>query len=107
MGRVYLDWAVFPYVREANLGERGGHLVEFQDLRYTYPSSRGQAPLSGYVLLSPNLRVIEEGVELPADQPQLKRWSKPAANGRIDFVISRLAAVSAILLTDSLAKSTI
>ncbi len=62
MGRVYLDWAVFPYVREANLGERGGHLVEFQDLRYTYPSSRGQAPLSGYVLLSPNLRVIEEGM---------------------------------------------
>ena len=62
MGRVYLDWAVFPYVREANLGERGGHLVEFQDLRYTYPSSRGRAPLSGYVLLSPNLRVMEEGM---------------------------------------------
>lgn len=63
MGRVYLDWAVFPYVRGANLGdERGEHLVEFQDLRYTYPSSRGREPLSGYVLLSPKLTVVEEGM---------------------------------------------
>jgi inner membrane protein len=63
LGRVYLDWAVFPYVHEANLGDESGeHLVEFQDLRYTYPSSRGYAPLSGYVLLSPKLEVIEEGM---------------------------------------------
>ena len=63
LGRVYLDWAVFPYVREANLGEQNGeHLVEFQDLRYTYPSSRGQAPLSGYVLVGPKLHVLEEGM---------------------------------------------
>jgi len=63
MGRVYLDWAVFPYVREGNVGdENGEHLVEFQDLRYVYPSSRGRPPLSGYVLLSPKLTVIEEGM---------------------------------------------
>jgi inner membrane protein len=63
MGRVYLDWAVFPYVREANFqDESGEHLVEFQDLRYTYPSSRGTAPLSGYVLLGPKLTVLEEGM---------------------------------------------
>lgn len=64
MGRVYLDWAVFPYVRQANLGdERGEHLVEFQDLRYTYPSSRERSPLSGYVLLGPELKVLEEGMD--------------------------------------------
>lgn len=63
MGRVYLDWAAFPYVHEENLGDvSSDRLVEFQDLRYTYPSSRGQAPLSGYVLLSPTLRVLEEGM---------------------------------------------
>lgn len=63
LGRVYLDWAAFPYVREGNLADQSGeHLVEFQDLRYTYPSSRGQAPLSGYVLLSPRLDVLEEGM---------------------------------------------
>ena len=63
LGRVYLDWAVFPYVSETNLADQSGErLVEFQDLRYTYPSSRGQAPLSGYVLLSPKLHVLEEGM---------------------------------------------
>ena len=62
MGRVYLDWAVFPYVRELGLaGQTADHLVEFQDLRYTYPSSRG-APLGGYVLLSPELKVLEQGM---------------------------------------------
>lgn len=63
MGRVYLDWAVFPYVRQADLRDEGGqHLVEFQDLRYTYPSSRGTAPLSGYVILGPKFTVLEEGM---------------------------------------------
>jgi len=61
-GRVYLDWAVFPYVREVGLGgQTANHLVKFQDLRYTYPSSRG-APLGGYVFLSPDLKVLEEGM---------------------------------------------
>ena len=60
-GRVYLDWAVFPYAREVNIGE-GNHLVEFQDLRYTYPSSGRRAPLGGFVLLSPQLKVLGEGM---------------------------------------------
>jgi inner membrane protein len=62
LGRVYLDWAVFPYVREVVLGDQSAdHLVEFKDLRYTYPSSRS-SPLGGYVLLSPKLAVLEEGM---------------------------------------------
>ena len=61
LGRVYLDWAVFPYVQQRKL-EDNGYLVEFQDLRYTYPSLARQAPLGGYVLLSPELQVIKEGM---------------------------------------------
>lgn len=63
LGRVYLDWAAFPDVREVNIGgESAEHLVEFQDLRYTYPSSKGRPPLGGFVLLSPQLTVLEEGM---------------------------------------------
>jgi inner membrane protein len=63
-GRVYLDWAVFPYVHEEKLqGDVGGYLVEFQDLRYTYPSTRAQRPpLGGFVLLSPDLHVLRQGM---------------------------------------------
>jgi inner membrane protein len=61
-GGVYLDWAVFPYVRqEENPEDHPGYLVEFQDLRYTYPGTR-RTPLGGYVLLDPELRVADEGM---------------------------------------------
>ena len=63
LGRVYLDWAVFPYVQQQKLeGEVRGFFVEFQDLRYTYPDIRGRTPLGGYVVLTPDLRVVEEGM---------------------------------------------
>jgi len=64
-GRVYLDWAVFPYVRQERFeDDKGGYLVEFQDLRYTYPSMTiaRRAPLAGFVLLSPGLRVLQQGM---------------------------------------------
>lgn len=62
-GRVYLDWAVFPYVQEQKL-EPGasGYLEEFEDLRYAYPSTSTRSPLSGFVLLDPRLRVVQEGM---------------------------------------------
>jgi inner membrane protein len=62
-GRVYLDWATFPYVQQEDF-ERGaeGYLVQFQDLRYTYPASGQRPPLGGFVLLSHDLRVVEEGM---------------------------------------------
>jgi inner membrane protein len=61
-GRVYLDWAAFPYVETQNLeGDPNGYLVQFHDLRYAYPEMRAGGVLGGYVLLSPNLRVEAQG----------------------------------------------
>jgi inner membrane protein len=58
-GRVYLDWAVFPFVEAQTLeGQMNGYLVEFRDLRYAYP---GRNVLGGFVVLSPNLQVEEQG----------------------------------------------
>ena len=62
-GRVYLDWAVFPYVRQQELpGDPAGYLETFQDLRYTYPSTEGKPPLSGFVLLNPDQQILEQGM---------------------------------------------
>ncbi len=60
LGRVYLDWAVFPYVRTQPF--TGGYFAQFQDLRYTYPDWPGRIPLAAYVVLGPDLRVLEEGM---------------------------------------------
>jgi inner membrane protein len=64
MGRVYLDWAAFPYVTVEPLhGSTPGYLAEFQDLRYSYPGTSGRrSPLTGFVLLGPDLRVLDEGM---------------------------------------------
>lgn len=62
-GRVYLDWAVFPYVRQEQVPDGSGeYLVRFQDLRYAYPSRARRAPLGGFVLLTPELRVLRQGM---------------------------------------------
>ncbi len=61
LGRVYLDWAVFPYVQERKLEGNSGYLVAFQDLRYTYPSLSRQAPLGGFVWLNPKLQWFRKG----------------------------------------------
>ena len=62
-GQVYLDWAVFPIVEVQKFqGESSGYLAEFKDLRYTFPDRRGRAPLGGYVVLSPDLRVLQQGM---------------------------------------------
>jgi inner membrane protein len=62
-GRVFLDWSVFPVTQtEALQGDLKGYLVRFEDLRFAYPETRSSAvPLSGWVLLGPDLRVQEEG----------------------------------------------
>ena len=66
LGRVYLDWAVFPITHNEQLqGEFKGHVVQFQDLRFRYPEMRGQTTLGGWVLLGPDLRVQEEGMGAP------------------------------------------
>jgi inner membrane protein len=62
-GRVYLDWAVFPYVKQQQLEDGTGvSLVNFVDLRYAYPSRGSHAPLGGFVLLGRDLRVLREGM---------------------------------------------
>ncbi len=61
LGRVYLDWAAFPLVEvQPFQGASSGYLAGFKDLRYTYPE--GRAVLRGYVVLSPDLQVLEEGM---------------------------------------------
>jgi inner membrane protein len=61
-GRVYLDWAVFPYVESEKLdGEVKGYLARLQDLRYDYPGLRARGRLGGFVVLAPNLQVEEQG----------------------------------------------
>jgi len=63
LGRVYLDWAVFPITQTEPLqGAFKGHLVRFQDLRFGYPEMQGRGTLGAWVLLGPDLRVQEEGV---------------------------------------------
>jgi len=62
-GRVYLDWAVFPFVQQQKLeGETRGYFVNFQDLRYTYPETSGRTALGGYVVLDPHLHVLMQGM---------------------------------------------
>jgi len=61
-GRVYLDWAVFPYVQSEKLDAEGkGYLVRFQDLRYDYPDFGARGGLGGFVVLAPDLQVEEQG----------------------------------------------
>ena len=81
LGRVYLDWAVFPYVRQGKLeDDQGGYLVEFQDLRYTYPSMTitRRAPLGGFVLLSPGLRVLQQGMN-SSKSPSVENPQHPSS----------------------------
>jgi len=77
-GRVYLDWAVFPYVQEEKLDDPPGFVEEFEDLRYVYPSSPIPGPLSGFVLLSPTLQVLAQGMNSsrPAAVQQLEAPGK-------------------------------
>jgi inner membrane protein len=79
-GRVYLDWAVFPYVQQQKLeGVMRGFFVDFQDLRYTYPDFRGKTPLAGYVVLTPELRVLEEGMNSNTSPSPESLEKRPAA----------------------------
>ena len=63
LGRVYLDWAVFPLTETEPLqGAFKGYLVRFQDLRFGNSEMRGRGTLGAWVLLGPDLRVQEEGM---------------------------------------------
>lgn len=67
LGRVYLDWAQYPFVQETQLeGDR--HLVTFVDLRFSSADAmrrRLASPLTGYVVLDSRLRVEQQSAGGP------------------------------------------
>lgn len=67
LGRVYLDWAQYPLVRQSTL-QGNEYLVTFTDLRFTTAETlrrRRSSPLAGYVILDSALRVVQEGMGPP------------------------------------------
>ena len=69
VGRVYLDWARYPLVTEADEGD--DTLVKFQDLRFGYPQLRRNSLLTASVRLDHRLRVIGEAMGPRAQNPPL------------------------------------
>ena len=70
LGRVYLDWAQYPLVQATRLSEGNRYLVTFSDLRFSNAEAqrrRRSPPLSGYVVLDPQLRVEDEGLGPPPE----------------------------------------
>ncbi len=69
LGRVYLSWAQYPITETEELPNdpvdpigdaHAAYIVRFRDLRYDYPGRDGRATLGAMVLLSRDLRVVEE-----------------------------------------------
>jgi inner membrane protein len=69
LGRVYLDWARYPFVTVEKLeGER--YQVQFEDLRFDSVEGvvhHQRPPLAGYVVLDPQLRVEDMFMGRPPD----------------------------------------
>lgn len=66
LGRVYLDWAQYPIVEAEPLPDNKGFRVRFTDLRFARSAqSRSSAVLTGYVVLDPNLKVVDMYVGKP------------------------------------------
>lgn len=63
LGRVYLDWAAYPYV-EAEVHTDGSATVTFSDLRFGYPRAQ-RWPLRMAVELDSHHRVIEQSTSVP------------------------------------------
>ena len=66
LGRVYLSWAQYPITEVEELpndptqNSHAAYLVRFRDLRYTYPGQTGRPTLGAHVLLTRDLKVVEE-----------------------------------------------
>jgi inner membrane protein len=65
LGRVYLDWARFPWIETESLREAdGAYAVRFRDLRFDYSpftflnQRQSRTPLSAQVVLDHNLHVV-------------------------------------------------
>ena len=70
LGRVYLSWAQYPVTETKSLNNdavsgsaehpEAAYAVQFRDLRYDYPVRKVRASLGAVVLLSRDLKVVEE-----------------------------------------------
>jgi inner membrane protein len=70
LGRVYLSWAQYPLTETKSLNNDAGngsaenseaaYAVQFRDLRYDYPVRKVRVSLGAVVLLSRDLKVVEE-----------------------------------------------
>jgi inner membrane protein len=72
LGRVFLSWAAYPITETEELpgdpqGNRPAYRVRFRDLRYAYPGETGRAPLSARVLLTRDLRVVDQRMGIRGD----------------------------------------
>jgi len=62
LGRVYMDWAMYPVTETEQLdAPRSGYIVRFRDLRYAY-AGRGPNVLGAEVELDSNLKVVSESI---------------------------------------------
>lgn len=62
VGRVYLDWAMYPFVQSEQLQPPAeGTIVRFSDLRFAYIGRRAKTPLGACVILDAQLREISGG----------------------------------------------
>jgi len=69
LGRVYLDWAQYPFLTESRSGENTA--VHFKDMRFDYPMMRGGKTLSCTVELDGNLHVVGEMMGSRRQQPPI------------------------------------
>ncbi len=66
LGRVFLSWAQYPITETEELpndpieNTHAAYVVRFRDLRYDYPGSPARGALSGMVLLTRDLQVVDE-----------------------------------------------
>jgi inner membrane protein len=68
-GRVYLDWAQYPWVTEDESQE--GTIVHLKDLRYDYPRMPGGGALSCTIELDRSLNIVGEKFGARKQQPPL------------------------------------
>jgi inner membrane protein len=59
LGRVYLDWAQYPVVEADRMPDGKNYKVQFLDLRFVTLGVRRAPVLAGYVVLDPNLNVMD------------------------------------------------
>ena len=72
LGHVYLSWAQYPITETEQLSpglsnNHAAYRVRFRDLRYMYPGQGAKAPLGGSVLLTEDLKVINEQMGMRGD----------------------------------------